>query len=236
MLKRVGWVAPVVVLAGAAMVYAADVAETGAAATQGGAGVAADYSEPKKAVASFLKAVQSTDRKAIQDAIVVSPDQAAAVDTYLKLIFATNNLEKAAEVKFGDQAEQYFGISAKQLEARLKAVDDAPVKTVGDSAIISLPADETTNQPGGTIVLKKEGNLWKLDAATLFGLNNTKDQTDRSLALAAKMIPVTDEMTQEIGAGKFASAGEAFQEFWSRSLEVAKQAGGATTLPATQGN
>ena len=234
MVKRVLWVAALMVVAGGVGARGQNVAATGKGEVLPG-GAAGDYSEPKKTIASFLSAVQSTDEKAIREAIVVSPEQAPAVDAYLKLILATNKLQKAAEKKFGDQAEQFFGVNAKQMEARLKAVEDAPAKMVGGSANNQIAADEATHQPGGTIVVKKVGDQWKLDAGSLFKLNETpKEQTEKSVSLAGKMAPLTDEMTSEIEAGKFASASEAFQAFWQRSLELVKESAG--TMPAaTQG-
>jgi hypothetical protein len=47
-----------------------------------------------------------------------------------------------------------------------------------------------------------------------------------------KLTAVTKEMTQEINEGKYASATDAYQEFWSRSVKVAKE--GAATGPATR--
>jgi hypothetical protein len=236
MVKRVSVVVVLVLAAGGVGVRGADVAATGTGKMLP-AGAVADYSSPKKTVGTFLNAVQSTDERAIKEALDVPAEYEEAVDNYVKLILATNKLQKAAEGRFGEQADQYFGVNAKQMEARLKAVEGAEVKMVGESAIIEIPADETTKQPGGTIVLKKMGNDWKLDAGTLFKLSETpKEQTERGMALSKKMIPLTEQMTTEIAGGKFASAGEAYQAFWQRSLAVVKEtAGGAATRPAAQG-
>ncbi|MGN6369475.1 MAG: hypothetical protein ACTHN5_14555 [Phycisphaerae bacterium] len=235
MVKRMALAAVIAMAAGGSFSFGANATQT---ATGHGevlpAKTPADYSTPKKAIASFLNAVQSTDEKAINAALVVSPEQQPTVDAYVKLILATNKLEKAAEQRFGGQAEQYFGVNSKQLESRLKAVEGAEAKRVGDSAIIEIPADEATKQPGGTVVVKRVDGEWKLDAGTLFKLSDTpKEQTERAVALAKKMVPLTEQMTSEIEAGKFASASEAYQAFWQRSLEAVKEgAGTAGAQPA----
>ena len=232
MAKRVSVAAVMaLVLAGGMMARGADVATTGAAQVA----PVADYSTPKKAIASFLGAVQSTDEKAIEAALVVAPEHQDAVDAFVKLILATNKLQKAAEARFGEQADQYFGVNSKQMESRLKAIEGAEAKMVGESAIIEIPADDATKQPGGTVVVKKEGADWKLDAGTLFKLSETpKEQRERGVALSRKMIPLTEQMTAEIqrspDQGGFASASEAYQAFWQRSLE-AVNAGAAGTQP-----
>ncbi len=231
MVKRVSVAAVMILAAGGMAVRGADVAATGTAQVV----QAADYSTPKKAIESFLNAVQSTDEKAIKAALVVAPEHQDAVDAYVKLILATNKLQKAAEARFGEQADQYFGVNSKQMESRLKAIEGAEAKMVGDSAIIEIPADEATKQPGGTVVVKKDGADWKLDAGTLFKLSETpQEQTDRGVAMAKKMAPLTEQMTTEIEGGKFASAGEAYQAFWQRSLEVVKESAGGMPA-ATQG-
>jgi hypothetical protein len=228
--KRVTVAAVMVLAAGGVMVRGADVTATGT----GQVPAAADYSTPKKAIESFLNAVQSTDEKAIKASLVVAPEHQEAVDAYVKLILATNKLQKAAETRFGEQADQYFGVNSKQMESRLKAIEGAEAKMVGDSAIIEIPADETTKQPGGTVVVKKDGGDWKLDAGTLFKLSETpQEQTERAVGMAKKMVPLTEQMTTEIEGGKFASASEAYQAFWQRSLEAVKEtAGAAGTQPA----
>ena len=132
MVKRVSLAAVMVLAAGGVCVRGADVAATGT----GQVLAAADYSTPKKAIASFLSAVQSTDEKAIKDALVVAPEHEEAVDAFVKLIMATNKLQKAAETRFGEQADQYFGVNTKQMESRLKAIEASEAKMVGDSAII----------------------------------------------------------------------------------------------------
>ena len=130
---------------------------------------------------------------------MVAPEHQDAVDAYVKLILATNKLQKAAETRFGEQADQYFGVNSKQMESRLKAIEGAEAKMVGDSAIIEITADEATTQPGGTVGVKKEGGDWKLDAGTLFKLSETpQEQTDRAVGMAKKMLPLlTEQMTTE---------------------------------------
>ncbi len=85
------------------------------------------------------------------------------------------------------------------------------------------------------MILKKIGNEWKLDAGTLFNLANVPQETTaHRTALAAKLTAISEAMSREIAGGKFPSAGEAYQEFWNRSLAASKElegAGGGTTQP-----
>src|SRR5579884_3313569 len=191
-----------------------------------------DDSDPRAALLSLLQTIQSGDRKSAENLIVFSPDQEAAVKTYLDLIFATRDMESAADSTFGQQSEQYFGSARQQLPARIDAVKNAPIKTVGDFALVALPADEQNNQHGGTVVVKKIDDHWKIDGATLFALNQSNpDQTNHALALAKKMIPITQDIAGQIRSHKFASAADAYQEFWNRPLAAARETGAA---PATQ--
>ncbi len=194
----------------------------------GGAGAGGDYSDPRKTVAAFLGAVQSTDAQAIKNAIIVAPGDEKIAETLVGLWVAQAKLRSAAEHQFGDGATPYFGAVASQIQSRLKALQTAPLKVMEDSAVLTIPADESAQQSSGTLVLKKIGNAWKLDATTLFNLSAvSKEKTDQRVALAAKLIGVTDGIAAEIAAGKFPSAGEAYQEFWNRSL-AAGGGGGAT--------
>ena len=234
MVKRVS-VAAVMILAagGMAVLWGGCGGDRGRRAGGASSGL---FDAEEAAIESFLNAVQSTDEKLrSRRRLVVAPEHQDAVDAYVKLILATNKLQKAAEARFGEQADQYFGVNSKQMESRLKAIEGAEAKMVGDSAIIEIPADEATKQPGGTVVVKKDGADWKLDAGTLFKLSETpQEQTDRAVGMAKKMTPLTEQMTTEIEGGKFASASEAYQAFWQRSLEVVK--GTAGGMPgATQG-
>jgi hypothetical protein len=196
-----------------------------------------DYSDPRKTVAAFLLALQSTDPAAIKSALVIAPDDVKITDTIINLSVAQSKLRTAAEKKFGDPATQYFGAVSSQIESRLQALQTAPLKITGDSALLSVPADETAQQSAGTIILKKIGNAWKLDATTLFNLAAVPPEvTAQRVALAAKLITVTDGITTDITAGKFPSAGEAYQEFWNRSLAVSRQIDAGTTTKPGQGD
>ena len=196
---------------------------------------AVDYSDPRKTVQAFLVAVQSTDAATIKRAIVASPEQEPIANTIIALWVAQAKLRIAAEGKYADQAGPYFGTVNSQIESRLKTLQDAPMKITGESAILSIPGDEATQQSAGSVVLKKIGDGWKIDAGSLFNLANVpKETTDQRVALAKKLVTITDGMTTDINAGKFPSAGEAYQEFWNRSLAASKQGdagAGAATRP-----
>ena len=192
--------------------------------------------DAKKAVENFFTAVGAADEKAVKAAVVSSPEQNAAVDAYLDLMVATTKLQKAAVAKFGKAAAETFGATAgPQLEARLKAVEDATAKVAGDSVLLTVAADEAKKIPPLTIVVKKTTDGWKIDGGSLFNLSpENREQATQRAELSKKLTVITRQMTQEVNDGKYAAAVDAFQEFWTRSVKAAKtNPQAATTAPST---
>ncbi len=137
-----------VVLLMAPAIHAAEPATNPA----GGGAVAgaADYSEPRKTVASFLTAVQGTDPGPIKRAIVATADQEPVTNTIIALWVAQAKLRVVAESAFGSQAAgPFFGTVGSQMESRLKAIQDAPMKLTEESAILTVPADDTNHPVAG---------------------------------------------------------------------------------------
>lgn len=211
------------------------VSATRAAATNRAPAVPADYSSPKKAVASFL---QATDEKSLRDALVIAPESRASVEAFVGVMVSTIALQKEAEAQFGSAAAQYFSKATDaQLQRRLKVVNDAELTMNGtDAASINLPPDEEARQSGGTIELKKIDGQWKIDAASMFGLAKTPPETTaKRVRMAETLTGVTEQMIKDMP--KFLSAGDAYQEYWNRSKEaVTRLSGGTGTLaaPATR--
>jgi hypothetical protein len=195
-------------------------------------------SDAKKVVENFLGSVQAGDEKGVKGAVVATADQQEAVQAYLDLMIATMQLRKAAVTKFGTGAETVFAVSTGNaaIESRLKAVREATPKVMGDSVLLSIAGDEAKKVPPLTLVVKKAADGWKIDGGSLFSLSpENKEETQQRAALSVKLTAITKQITQEINAGKYASATDAYQEFWSRSVKAAKEAaGGSATMPATQ--
>jgi len=200
-----------------------------AASAAPSAAAQADYSDPRKAVASFMKA---NDEPAMREAIVVTPASKAAVDAFLGVMVATINLQKEAQAQYGPAAAPYFTKATDaQIQARLKTVATAPMEVHGDRATVALPADEAARQSAGTIKLRKVGSDWKIEAETLFGIDvSPADVTARRIKEADAIRGVTDDMIKEIAARKYAAAGDAYQAYFLRSNDAVKAARGA--MPA----
>src|SRR5690349_15705854 len=64
-----------------------------------------DLSEPRKALASFMKA---TDEGAMREAMVVEPASKGVVDAFLGVMVATIAVQKEAQAQYGPAAAPYF--------------------------------------------------------------------------------------------------------------------------------
>jgi hypothetical protein len=181
---------------------------------------AADYSDPRRAVQSFLRAA---DDAAMRDALLIDPAHRQAIDSFLGVMVATTRLRTAAEAQFGAGAAKYFSAATDaQLDARIKAIDAAPLQVNGDTATLAIPADEASRQSGGTVIVRKTPGGWKVDAATLLGVTGmAQDKLAARMKLADTITAVTNQMIQDVNARKFASAGDAYQEYWNRTREAA---------------
>jgi len=152
--------------------------------------------------------------------------------------FADPMRRGVAQFRAGDfkAAAETFGATAgPQLEARLKAVEDATAKVAGDSVLLTVAADEAKKIPPLTIVVKKTTDGWKIDGGSLFNLSpENREQATQRAELSKKLTVITRQMTQEVNDGKYAAAVDAFQEFWTRSVKAAKtNPQAATTAPST---
>jgi hypothetical protein len=180
--------------------------------------VAADYSSPRAAVASFLRA---SDEAGLREALVIAPESRREVEAFLGPMIATLALQKAAQAQFGAPAAQYF---SKQTDAwiarRAQDVENAPLDVQGDNAaILHLPANEELKHAGADIELHRVNGQWKIDAASMFKVRNTPPATLAArVQLAEAITAETRQMIKDMP--KFLSAGDAFQEWWKRSVEA----------------
>lgn len=196
-----------------------------------------DVADARKVVGSFLTAVQAGDEQAATSVVSTAPEYKTVVDTYLSLMLATTELQKAAAAKFGSSAAERFGAaSGPEVDARQRATLEAPIKVVGDSAILTIPPDAAAKKTGGTIVLRKSAGTWKIDGASLFNVTGgTADETAKKAALAGKLLAITRQTTKEINSGEYAAAVDAYQKIWERFVKAAKDvdAGKEAAVAAT---
>ena len=168
----------------------------------------------------------------MKDAVVTPADQEDAVQTFLAILVSGANLQKTATAQFGSEGTKAFGSApAAALEARLKA-HTAEIKTTGDSATLLLPADPANQQAAGAILVKKTGESWKSRRPrSLLGLSSVPAvQNAARLQLAKTLMTINDQVIRDIKAGKYLSAADAYQDYWTRS----RIASTAATAPASR--
>ena len=190
----------------------------------------ADYSTPLQAAKSYVRAAFGQNASAMRDALLIPPAHAADVDARLALLEAMRKLQAAASGKFGTAGAAAFASSGPSLEEQLKSLDLAKADVKGDTATLSLPASENTagTELPKTLVLKKAGDQWKIDAAPFFDLDAPAEKLAARTALAQRVAGVAQDMVKGIQGNQYKSAADAYQDFWARC-----QAAATATAPAT---
>ena len=183
-------------------------------ATEGGGEAGA----VKKGVEAFVTAWQSGDAKAMQEALVIPAGKEKDFETVLEAVAAISRLQKTAQEKFGNTATEYFANASEQFAARMKAIQEGTIKITGDSAVLTIAANEAAKTRGGTLVLVKKsgGGGWKIDAGTLF------DVTPSLVSSSKLLTTVADGIADEIKKNKYAAAVDAYQEFNARYAAALK--------------
>ncbi|HEY4329764.1 MAG TPA: hypothetical protein VGN88_08510 [Phycisphaerae bacterium] len=189
-------------------------AATRTSATAAATSVAPDYSTPRDAMKTFLRASFYGDIAAMRGALDIPPAHTADVDAYLGTMESSARLQDAAAAIFKSAGVKQFGSSPDLLSDRLKTVDAIEPAMKGDVATMDLP--ESQGQAGRTVTFKKSGSDWKIDAVGMFDLELPAAKIAERVDLAKKIKAVTDEMAKEVKDKKFPSATDAYQEYWSR--------------------
>ena len=172
--------------------------------------VSVDLTSPKATVATMLAATQSADASALRDSFFASNDaQRDLVTAYADLIVAARHLRDAARDKFASDNPPVPTTSAVRdgVVSEVPSPEDqqelanAAVKIDGDTATVQLPSRPKP------IKLQRTDNLWRIDLADYASVQPAQwaEQAQVNHDLAAAM----DEASQEITAGKYASAQEA---------------------------
>jgi hypothetical protein len=187
----------------------------------------------------MLAAAESADGSALRDSFFAATDtQRDLITAYSELIVATRHLRDAARDKF---APDNAGGNApapnpamirdgttpgSPAPADQQQLDSAQVQIDGDTATVQLP-DRT--QP---IKLRRSDNLWRIDLADYASVQPAQlaEQTQVNHDLAAAF----DEETDEINAGKYASAQEAESAIQQKiHAVIVPQLKNLTTAPTT---
>jgi hypothetical protein len=197
--------------------------------------VTADYSTPAAAAKTLLTAINKGNFAAVRDALTIPAIHKTEIETLLGAMDASARLQQAATAQFLSAGTTAFGApTAALLDAQLKAVDAGELTLKGDAATLVIPANESANLPGGTVEFKKIGSDWKIDGAAFFKLApEPAGKTTARMELARQLTTLTNKMAAEITAGKFFSATDAYQEYWTRYLELTHPPATATSPAAT---
>jgi hypothetical protein len=233
------WTAPLLLAA----VFAGGAAPGPETATAPTSAVSSDLSTPVAAATTLITALHDGRFSAARDALNIPADQKPAVDAFLDAMAATFRLQQAASARFLSAADALFKPpTPADLAARLKRIADGQLTVNGDTAALILAPDtaaSSASQPATQPVAQaleftKVDTSWKVDAPSFFNLTaEPADTIANRAALARKIASVADSVAADIAAGKFFSAADAYQEYWSRCLQAAAPATTASsTAPA----
>jgi hypothetical protein len=172
--------------------------------------VAVDLTTPKAAVRTMFAAVETADSSALRNSFFASTDtERDLVTAYAELIVAARHLRDAARDKFApDNAAppNPAMIRDGSLPGGPGPEDEqeiarATVQIHGDTATVQLP-----NRPT-LIELRQTDGQWRIDLADYAAVQPAQltEQAEVNHDLAAAL----DEASEEITAGKYASAQEA---------------------------
>ena len=127
----------------------------------------------------------------------------------------------AARKTFGEEGTKAFGkVPVDLSEGEVNAIRNAEMKMEGDTARIVIVEDRNLGMAGGELMLKKIGGNWKVDAGSLLQkdlFQKAPEELKERVMMVGKMTSASGEVTREIEAGKFATAGEAFMSFYKRA-------------------
>ncbi len=195
----------------------------------------ADYSTPAATAKTLLTAINHADFATVRQSLDIPAAHAANVETLVGTMEASAQLQQAASAQFLAAGEKAFGTPTPALlAAQLKGISAAAITITGNAATLAIPADTATQIPGGIVELKKIGAEWKIDGAAFFKLTTEPAaKTAERVALSQKLTAITDAMTREVAAGKFFSATDAYQEYWTRCREATLPAMPATAPSTT---
>ena len=155
-----------------------------------------DLSTPKKAAIVFSKAIEAGDMDGVKASSVGTDDDYAALKTVSDMVGALKRMQAAMIKKYGDDAKKLQDLSSpmsSQFEAAQEKVD-------GDTATLVVKPDDKYPP-----TLKKIGDDWKMDLKVM----SSDPDFPKIKEVAKKAVPLLDDFTKDVEAGKYATISDA---------------------------
>jgi len=188
---------------------------------------------PRQALITFADAAHAGDVKAMNDTLYIAPANKDQVATLVAMYQATAQLRQAMLAKFGDEATRagWAGVDAA-LDTRKKALANAEVKIDGDHAVLTIatPSGDDNKLPR-EITCVKVGESWKIDAASIFALNEPK--ANESIARLKKMTELFNNVAKDVGNGNLGTM-QAAQRALAEGAKATLDNPASTTHSATR--
>jgi hypothetical protein len=160
-------------------------------------------SPSRQAAIDFANAIALGDMSRVHEVAVGSDAKFAWLQAFSNWSIAYQNYQVASAHQFGRDAQHYVEDSAKMVDQ----VQDADETIDGNTATLTYKIGDT--QP---IHILKTGGVWKVDLDSLWQDVDMAQSGTRVKLVAG----VYNEMTGDVGAGKFKTAEEAQRELKTR--------------------
>lgn len=159
-----------------------------------------NLSTPQDAAKTFARAIGSGDAETAKKASTgIDPK---VIDAMAAMSLNMKKMRDAAAAKFGDDGKNITFGSAEDPAEMVKSIENADVKTSGDTATI------TPKEGGRPFQVKKVDGEWKVDMSEMNGMMSTM-----GTGMFDSMGKAASQTADDINAGKFKTATEARQAF-----------------------
>jgi len=231
---------PIVLLAAAAYAAPATAPATAPASTTKAEAPAfvADFSTPSATMKSLADAVVAHDMKTIKSAILVTDKEKDIADGLFRALDSSFHFQTAVKSKFGAEAAKSLR-APDDLEAamaeRRKLLLTAETKIDGATATMTFhPPADSTIKVAHTLLFHKTGDIWQIDASSMFGLDDPEraEKVRQSNALLVKIADLMDATAKDIEQSKLATMQEVRQTLMSKLQTIVSDAA-AGTAPAS---
>ncbi len=198
--------------------------------------VVVNLSTPSATLTTLTDAVAAHDIKAVKSAILVTATDKEVADGLFHALDASFHFQDAVLARFGPDAAKALR-SPEDLEAamaeRRRLLKTADVAIHDDSAILTFhpPADSTLHVTHNLLLHKVAGD-WKIDAASMFGLDDPARaaKVRQSSALLNKIADLMDSTAADIQQNKFSTMQEVRESMMPKLHDILAA---AATAPAT---
>jgi hypothetical protein len=174
--------------------------------------VSADSTTPKGALKALALAINDGDGPRIRGLLTATtPNEQKMVDAMSDTAVALAGLGRAMVDRFGqEQTNSAMGDTAGQLKQSLANIDSGKEKIVDDSAVVTIAPG-----PRGTMLLKKVDGAWKLSLAERTQ-SLAPQQIDAYMNTLASQLKALGDVTADVRAGKYDTAGQAVKSLGSK--------------------